>query len=281
MVNTGGDAKAWQYFYGQTASDVAMRVRDFGGRLVDLERTLSGRFNIILVRNAGADNFAWWYYTELGSLTQAVKLAGQFSARVVDVETYLTRVDGQLVRRYAVVMIDNANASTRRMRDVFAPTFLDANGNPKGVFGAYLKRVGGSVVTNLNGSAVIDPASPLKALHHLRALRSNDSLDANFTYYDYPNSPYNANTKNACPIATDEVAANRRSMRLGAALETMMVDSDNRTTRGVALRYGGFSSLNDTAAAAGMTHTAVRQNLGCGYDGGLRNATTMVDLGRR
>ncbi len=280
VANTGADAKAWQYFYGQTASEIGTRLREFGGRLVNLERTSSGRFNIILVRNAGTDAFAWWYYTELRSLSRAAALAGQFSARIVDVESYLTPVSGTLVRRYAVVMIDNANAATRRMREVFAPTFLDANGNPKGVFGAYLKRAGGSVVTNLNGSAVIDPASSLKALHHLRALRSDDSLGANFTYYDYPNSPYNANTSNACPIASDEVAANRRTMKLGDALETMMVNSDNRTTRGVALRYGGFSGLNTTAAAAGMTNTRVRQNIGCGYDGGLRNDTTMVDLGR-
>ena len=67
----------------------------------------------------------------------------------------------------------------------------------------------------------------------------------------------------------------------------MMDNSDNRTTRGVVLRYGGFAPLNATAAAAQLTSTTLRHNIGCAYwdpqaeqykPSTLRNDTSAADL---
>ena len=67
----------------------------------------------------------------------------------------------------------------------------------------------------------------------------------------------------------------------------MMGDSDNRTTRGVVLRYDGFGPINATAASAGLSGTMLRHDIGCGYHdpvydrytpATLRNDTTARDL---
>lgn len=281
VANTGADAKSWQYWYGQTAAQVGTRISDFGGRLVDLGRRANGTFNMIQVRNSSTNTFSWWWYKDLTSMSQANSVATQLGARIFNVETYTTPT-----RRYAVLMINNSNAATSRIRGLYAPTLTSSNGLPKGRYGGYINQVGPAAAsTSLNASGVFEPASALKALHHLHAMRAvqagDDALTNSFTYYNYPNSPYNASTANACPIGSDETTANDITTdNLGEGLRKMMVNSDNRTTRGVVLRYGGLTPLNQTAATVGMSSTFLRQQMGCGYDGGLRNDTTLVDLGK-
>lgn len=166
----------------------------------------------------------------LTSLGQAIDVAAQHGARVFDIDTYV--VSG--TRRYDALMIDNVNAETRRLTDLIAPAYTDANGLPTANFGFYLKRVGGSQSTGLRTGLQFEPASAIKAVHNLTAMRSvrnGESLTASFTYYNYPNSPYNANTKDACPIPSDEVVANRVTSTLDFGKDNMMTISDNRTTR--------------------------------------------------
>jgi hypothetical protein len=70
----------------------------------------------------------------------------------------------------------------------------------------------------------------------------------------------------------------------------MMRISDNRTTRGAVLRYGGtFTPFNNTAIASGLGSTTMRHNIGCGYwnlqtqkfdPTNRRNDTSAADLAR-
>lgn len=289
VANTGADAKAWQWWLNQTVSSIASRLASFGGRLVDLERLPDGRFNMIMVRNSGADAYAWWWVPGFTSITDLLNYANQLATRPVDIETYLTS-GGQ--RRYLGVFIDNANTNTRRIRNVFAERFLDANGNPtRGIFEAYLKQVSSSVLVDLNSARSAETASSLKSLHLLHAMRrvqaGTDSLSSSFVYYDYISGTLN-DRKNACPDPAKETLANRRTnYNLETGLDEMMRISDNRTTRGVVLRYG-FFPINATADAAGMVGTQLRHNIGCAYfnldtdqyDLGRRNDTTAADLAR-
>lgn len=287
VANTGSDAKAWQWWLNQTVDDVSARLAAFNGRLVDLERQPDGTFNVVMVQNTGADAAAWWWVPAFPSMAALLDYASQLAVRPVDIETYVA--SGQ--RRYAAVFIDNANAATRRIRNLYARRFLDASGNPtRGIFAAYLKRVGSSVLVDLNSGRPAEVASSLKALHLVHAMRSvqdGESLASTFGYYNYPNSPFNPGTKDACPLPSDEVGPNlQTNYNLEKGLDEMMRISDNRTTRGVVLRYGR-TAINDTAEVLGLTDTILRNDVGCGYYdpvagayGAPGNDTTAADLAR-
>jgi hypothetical protein len=276
IANTGADAKAWQWWYGQTPASVAQKVSAFGGRIINLERQEDGTYNFIQVRNSGNDGHAWRYYYGLSASLTPLQVAMQYNMRLIDIESYV--VNGQT--RYDVVMIDNVDRETRRLTELMAGAFTGSNGLPTADFGFYLKRVGGGTVTGLQTSLTWEPASAIKAVHNLAVLQSGESLGSNFVYYNYPNSPSNPNTKDACPITGDETAANQLTSTLDFGKDVMMSNSDNRTTRGIVLRYG-LPAIQDTAEGAGMDNTTIQQHsIGCGWDGGLRNDTTLVDLGR-
>lgn len=288
IANSGADAESWEWWLNQTTSGIASKVSAFNGRVVKLDRQADGSYNFIQVKNTGSETTAWWYYFGFTSITAVLNYANQLAVRPVDLVTYLNS-SGQ--RRWDASFIDNANTSTRRMRSEFAKTFLDANGNPtRGIFEAYLKQVGGAVKVNLNSARRAETASSLKSLHLLHSMRrvaaSTDTLGSAFTYYEY--DPIKG--KDACPDPALEIAANKRTnYNFEKGLDEMMKISDNRTTRGVVIRYGGFSPLNSTASAASMTGTTLRHNIGCAYfnlstdkydPANMRNDTTAADLAR-
>ena len=287
VANTGTDAKSWQWWINQSTASVASRVASFSGRIVKLDRNSDGTYNFVQVKNTGSDNSAWWYQYGFASMTDLNNYSLQVASRPVDITTYT--VGG--LRRYDAVFIDNANASTRRMRSVFGATFLDANGNPtRGIFQGYLKQVGGSVKVDLNSARRAETASSLKSLHLLHAMKrveaGTDTLASAFNYYQYDAVA----GSNACPDPAKETAANlRTNYNFETGLDEMMRISDNRTTRGTVIRYGGFSPFNSTATASGLTGTTMRHNIGCAYrvvatgkysPTTLRNDTTAADLAR-
>jgi len=295
VLNSGTDARSWQWWVNQTPGAIASRVSSFNGRLVKLDRHSDGSYNIIQVNNTGSNASAWWWYRGFTSITSLINYANQLASRPIDINTYL--VSG--VRRYDAVFIDNANTSTRRMRSVYGATFLDGNGNPtRGIFEAYLKLVGsspatGSVRVALNSSRRAETASSLKSLHLLHAMRrvqaGTDTLASAFVYYDYPDGS-SQTASNKCPNPDLETTTNRRTnYNFETGLDEMMRISDNRTTRGTVLRYGGFTPFNGTASTIGMTSTTLRHNIGCAYrnpqtgtisPATLRNDTSAADLAR-
>lgn len=293
VANTGSDAKSWQWWLNQTPAGVASKVSAFNGRVAKLDRQADGTYNVILVNNTGSNATAWWYQYGFASGTDLINYANQVAARPVSITTY---INGSGQRRYDAAFIDNANASTRRMRSVFAKDFLDSNGNPTiGIFEAYLKQIDGwgSVKVNLNSTRRAETASSLKSLHLLHAMRrvaaGTDTLPSSFVYYDYRTGTL-TQRKDACPDPSLETPANSRmDYNFETGLDQMMAISDNRTTRGTVLRYGGFAPFNATATAAGLTGTTLRHNIGCAYrnpatgkfdPANLRNDTTAADLAR-
>lgn len=290
VANTGADAKSWQWWLNQTPAAIADKVSAFSGRVVKMERQKDGTYNVILNRNTGTDASAWWYQFGFSSGAALVDYANQVASRPVDITSY---VDGAGVRRFDAAFIDNANASTRRVRSAHS-SFLDSKGNPSiGIFESYLKQVGGSVKVDLNSRRRAETASSLKSLHLLHSMRAiaagTDTLPSSFVYYDY-NSGTAEQRKNACPDTSLETPANSRlNYNFETGLDQMMAISDNRTTRGTVIRYGGFAPFNATAAAAGMTGTTLRHNIGCAYKNfttgkidptNRRNDTTAADLAR-
>jgi hypothetical protein len=286
VANTGSDFKQWQWWINQSLSGISSRLSSFNGRLVDLERQPDGTWNAVMVKNSGGDAYAWWWVPSFASAAGVVNFANQTASRLVDIETYLVGS----TRRYAAVFIDNANADTRRMRSVFGQKFFDSTGAPIGIFEAYLKRAGSAVSVDLNSGRRAETASSFKSIHLLHSMRSvedGERLSSSFIYYNYPSTVGSGQLKDACPNTADETLANRKTdYNFEKGLDEMMRISDNRTTRGVVLRYGGFSPINTTATAVGLTGTSLRHNIGCAYwnpstgkfSTSLRNDTTARDL---
>ena len=282
IANTGTDNKAWQYWLNQTPASIATRVSAFGGRITNLERQSDGTYNFIMVKNTGGDAFAWWYFFGFSNMTDAVTRALQFGARITSAQMHLVFNGTTFVPSYDVVMIENSNAPTQRIRGIFYPRFVNSGGVPTSTFAAYLKRVNGSVLLDLNSAADVDPASAVKIIHNLTAQRNlqsgPDTTSSPFTYYNYPSEIAAGKlAKDACPNDAEETVANRLTTTEGNALALMMQNSDNRTTHGVELRYGR-PAVNATATAAGMSSTSIQQSVGCGYRDGIRNHTTAHDL---
>ena len=282
IANTGADAKPWQYWFDQTPASMASHVSSFGGRITNLVRQADGTYDFIQVKNAGGDNFQWWYFFGFSSMTAAANRAAQFGARITNAQMHIVFNGRAFVPSYDVVMIENSNAATQRIRGLLYSRFVDSTGAPTATFAAYVKRVSGPVFVDLNSAADVDPASAVKIIHNLTAqqkLQSGpDTTRSAFTYYNYPSQPDpTGNPKDVCPDAAEETAANLQSTTEGNALTQMMLVSDNRMTRGVELRYG-HATINTTAAAAGMSSTSIQQIVGCAYQGGIRNHSTARDL---
>jgi hypothetical protein len=265
VSNTGSDAKSWQWWLNQSPSSIAKKVKSFSGRIVKLDRQADGTYNFVQVKNTGSDASAWWYQFGFSTMADLNNYGLQVASRPIDVTTYL---DSSGKRRYDASFIDNANDSTRRMRGLLGATFLDANGNPTlGIFESYLKQVGSTVKVDLNGGRRAETASAMKSLHLLHSMQQVeaglDVLNSAFTYYEYDVVA----GSDACPDPAKEIPANKRTnYNFETGLDRMMDISDNRTTRGTVLRYGGtFTPFNATATASGMTSTTLRHNIGCGY----------------
>ena len=294
VANTGSDQRGFDWDTDQTPAQIVTRSTAFNGRVVNLGRDSEGRYLFVQVKNTGSNGSGWWYKVGFNSITELENYAHQMRARPIDVVSYAS-VSG---RRFDALMIDNANAEEQRMRRLHR-LFVDDNQNPRGIFRAYLKEVGGPVLIDLNGQRRAETASALKVLHLLHAMRQvhagADTLSSNFTYYNYADGSNNA-PKDVCTIPAQENDGSNGAYwglqlsTLEWGLDQMIKVSDNRTTRGVVLRYGGsFASFNTTAAWAGMANTTLRHNIGCGYSdkmngtyqpGALRNETTAADLAR-
>ena len=289
--NSGDDYKAFEWGVDTTLSQVLAKRDSFQGRLTKFGRQNNGNYVFVQVKNTGSNesqNLAriFWSFDELE------RFAHQMRMRPIDLHRYQDYGGN----RFGAVLIDNANADERRLRNKM-PSFWDAQNTPRGIFSAYLKRVGtelaGPVLIDINGQRRAETASTLKVLHLLHAMRqvqlNLDSLASNnFRYYDY-NYATEVAPKDRCPSSAWEGGGRGQLSTLEWGLDRMIDVSDNRTTRGVVLRYGGFDPINATAAWAGLSNTTLRHNLGCAYTDPLtsqyspetlRNDTTAADLAK-
>lgn len=265
LKNKGDDAKSWWYYYNVSASFISDKLKANKARLVDIERHSSNTFTVIMEKNPGK---AWWWYYGV-SMDQVNAFTAQNGARIIDIERYTS--GGKT--RFNVLMLDNVNSLTGRMR-----AYLASN-QSGGAYGLYLKQVGGSAKASLQAKYVFEPASTIKAVHHVHAMRQvalgNLSLNTSIPWFmDYVLN--NDGTNSSCP--TDTSPANES---LEASLQATMENSDNRRTQALRV-YFGEANLNATAQALGMTDTLLQHRLGCasGADGAINqpHQLTLVDI---
>ena len=142
-----------------------------------------------------------------------------------------------------------------------------------GTAGVYVKEVDGPVVVNVNKTVVFEPASTLKALHLVHAMRAvqDGKLALSSMIPWCSDSFYFDKPRNGCPKPPCG-----EFIGLESALDKMMVLSDNRTTDAVASLFG-VPALIETAEELGMTDTALNHSIGCG--GPIPNTLTLQDIG--
>jgi hypothetical protein len=282
IANTGEDARNWWYYYSRTPAQIKEKLKDKKGRLVDIERDGSGKYTVVMVRRSG--QYWWWYHGITGQ--RVGQLLAQNGARLVDIERYSTS-NGN---RFAVIMMNNLNALSTKVRQIMRPGVQGAS------FGFYLKEVGGPVWAALQRNHVFEPASMIKVLHHLTAFQAvddgNASLTEDITWYvrpsddaRYPGDSDYSNDKNKCAYDSDgnAITSDPYVDDLGAVvLKQMMEQSDNRNTDAVLNRFG-FNAINATADAIGMTKTEVNHRIGCPHKASpspyTRNEFTLHDAG--
>jgi len=306
ISNTGADAKGWWWYYGVTTSQIGTLLSQNNARLVDFRSYVTGgvtRYAVVMIPNTGADAMAWWWYfgvtgSQVGSLLQqnnaflisiqpadstgstfnvvmqqnpgiywwwyyglsATDLGDRLSqngARLLDVKSYF--VGG--VRTFAAVMVNNSNAATTRVGEILR------NGTD-GETGLYLKQVGGGVQANLQESRIFEPASSIKILIGLHAMRQVDanaaSLSQNVIVYAPPAS-------GSCPTSTIT-----GTEPMGNTILQMLEVSDNQRTKAMIDTFG-FGAINQTAQAIGLSGTHLNHYPGCG--GPPANQFTLSDAG--
>ena len=268
--NTGSEARAWWYYYNITPAQIGGFINANNARLVDIEPIDEGHFDVIMEQSPVS---AWWWYYGLTSQA-TLDTAVQNGARVFDIERYDTAAGP----RFASVMVNNSNEVTTRVGEVLRQSNATAD------TGLYLKQVNGPVLADLRGNDRFEPASMIKTLLNLTAMRAVQAnqaalTDPLFMYYD-PANPYvsfaNPGNPDECPDNYSQTASNRAQLSMQRVLEMMMERSDNRATRTIDQRFGR-PLINATADLAGMSNTDFASTLGCGVPG---NYLTLADAGR-
>ncbi len=271
VSNTGSDAKAWWYYYNQTPSQVSTLLNQNHARLIDIEADSSGRFDVVMVKNTGSTSDRWWWYYGF-SAQNILDTANRNGARVFDLEPYSAR--GSTL--YAGLMLDDVNSLSDTVGDVLR------GANASGQVGLYLKRIGGPVLADLQSGRQFEPASMIKVVLYLTALRRVEAgtlhLTDSVNWYYQPGDNINNLTKGnpgVNPDSFNDTASNRITEPLGVVLDRMMKESDNRATRAID-KLLGRPAINATAAFLGMKNTVFASTLGSGIPG---NYLTLADAG--
>jgi beta-lactamase family protein len=67
IANTGADAKQWWWFYGKSPAEIANLIKANKARLTALQSYPANgqtHYAVIMIANTGADDKAWWWYTD-------------------------------------------------------------------------------------------------------------------------------------------------------------------------------------------------------------------------
>lgn len=151
-----------------------------------------------------------------------------------------------------------------------------------GTTGLYLKRVSGPVIAAKNEDFAFEPASSIKVVIHLYAMRQvQNGLDLSTPIPMYAEPPLDS----SCPGD-----ATGTTEPLSEALKRMMRVSNNAATKELMI-YFGVGNLQGLANSLGLTNTHFELSasppgfnvLGCQASGAAKvddNTTSLVDLGK-
>ncbi len=245
ISNTGADARSWGYFFSASSATIATNLSTNGGRVYGLERVAANSYDTIVIDNP---SLGWWYYFDQTS-AQVTELLQQNIGRVADIERHTTI----LGPRYNVVMLDNANTLEKTVRQEFFAALPGALGD----YGFYLKEINGPVLAQMRPDTVFEPASTMKTLYHVHALKRVANGTVSLSQL--------INKPTSCGVPGS-------NQTLSTLLRTMMENSDNFSTLAVG-NYFGLTNIENTAGVLGMPSTSINFTIGCE---GPNNENTMT-----
>lgn len=275
ISNTGTDAEPWWYYYNLTPTDITTRLQNNSARLQSIDARDADHFDVVMAPTTS--DHSWFYFGQ--SDAEALSLAQQNGARIFDETPYSD--NGQTL--YAVLMLDNTltQPGTSNLATTDVQNILDT-ANPSAQVGAYLKEVGGETLVDIHSTQQFEPASMIKVLVLLTAMREVQAGTLHMTdpviFYYLGGDDLNNLTKGNPDVDPDSYThgpGDQITEPLGSVLERMMEVSDNRATKAVELLVGR-DAINATAKLVGMTGTVFDSTLGSGIPG---NYLTLLDAG--
>jgi hypothetical protein len=171
--------------------------------------------------------------------------------------------------------LDGKNVATQRVGNILL------NGTDGNV-GLYLKQVNGPVLAAFHETMDFEPASSIKTLIGLHAMRQIEASNGKLTLdtlipWDKDYVLDQNGMPSSCPADSGLALEPLRD-----ALRGMLQDSDNRQTQALRVKFGQLN-INNTAQFIGMTHTSYNHRDGCGGgpDGAVThpNHLTLADAG--
>lgn len=281
IKNEGIDATAWWWYVNVTPEYVADRINEHNARLIDIERHPNGNLSVVMVQNNGTN---WWWGVN-ASEEWMIETIATHTARIIDLESII--VNGE--RRYTFIAIDNANAETRRLRNLIYQAFDNPAFGDKEIRGFLVKEVGGPVLADQAGDLPFQPLSTLKLLPYLHAMIEIDDDKASLngtqiswteTTVDNPNTNIDERNYASC-FQPGAANTQSNSAPLADILPTMMWESHNRTLDAVLDEYTP-TAITNRAHALGLTHT--QMYFGCPQPDDskpwAKNRSTLYELGR-
>ncbi|MDQ2987172.1 MAG: class A beta-lactamase-related serine hydrolase [Armatimonadota bacterium] len=282
--NAGADATAWWWYYDRSLAYIDARVREHNARIIDLDTyVLAGTrfYSAVMVRNTGTHYRDWWWFPDatwaqvqflMGDLNARLvdvedrgggryavvmqKLNGEYwwwalahteadlnhfnnqrGARIIDIETVF--VSGQ--KRFHALMLNNSTPLETRVGKLMRD-------NTDGVYGFYLKRVGGNVIANIMDTYEFYPASSIKVEQHVYAInRVQGGMSINTPVQQWANSTGDTHFGEPIPPTSP----------LGDVLEDMMVNSSNSATNHIQDHFGNANGVVGRALINAYGHDII------------------------
>lgn len=278
--NKGVDYKDWWWYPNVSFDYVTNRLQVNNARLIDLEVHPNGNLSVIMVKNDGAQ---WWWGAGM-TYEQVVDLFSLTASRIIDLESYL--VNG--VRQYAAITIDNANAETKRLRNLIGKCYDGPSFGNNEIRGFLVKQVGGPVYADLAGALPFQPLSTLKLLPYLYTMmeidKGNASLNSILDWTEFTTdnakTPFD-DTKYADCLSRGDPETKTGSAKFSDALPTMMWESHNRTLNGFLDKWYP-TNLTQRAHDLGMNDTEMYYGCKTAANSApwASNRSTLYDLAR-
>ncbi len=258
-ANTGGTALPWGWGINATPQWIGDQINLNNFRIIDIQVNdpATPTFDVVFERNQGQGWWWWFGQTWQGMIDRFEEVKG----RLVDFDAYPTASG----TGYVALILDNANTTERRIRDIMHST-------TDGVRGFYIRRAGSaSPSAEIYGNRPFEPASMIKILHHAYTMNRvsyfGENLATGVTVFQ--------NYTGSCPLDS-----NPMTLTLGETLRRMMQNSDNQCTQTIRARYGQ-ATLNAFAANLGLANTQLNHRIGCGSEAVANpNVFTLADAAR-
>lgn len=243
--NTGADQRTWWWYVNVSTAQITGYINSNQARLYDLERRANGNWDCVMIAPVAA--VAWYWWVDLQAADIAT-LQNNYGVRAIDIESYLVGTS----RRWAMVAINNSNYLTTNVGN-------GMRNLTDGTVGCWLQEINGANLADLNGTAEFEPASTMKTLHHVHALRQVATNQASLTMPITVFTAYSP-TNPSCPVIGAPVTE-----QLHVVLRDMMENSDNARTQAITTQFGE-NAINATAVTLNMGNTDLNHTLGCAAD---------------